>query len=55
MFFFSFSIYQEGSIWLFTAENFDGSLPFTVQANYEGFSEGIAIIDYWRNDYNDTL
>lgn len=33
---------QEGSVWLFTAQKFDGprSRPFTVQANYEGFSEG---------------
>ncbi|KAM1043742.1 hypothetical protein PS2_034694 [Malus domestica] len=32
---------QEDSIWLFTTEKFEGSLPFTVQANYEGFSDGI--------------
>ncbi|GLT58573.1 hypothetical protein SLA2020_314540 [Shorea laevis] len=27
---------EEGSVWLFTAEQFDGLRPFTVQANYEG-------------------
>ncbi|PQQ21985.1 pyruvate kinase isozyme A chloroplastic-like isoform X2 [Prunus yedoensis var. nudiflora] len=36
---------QEDSIWLFTTEKFDGSVPFTVQANYEGFSEGIKVGD----------
>ncbi|CAL8176998.1 unnamed protein product [Prunus armeniaca] len=36
---------QEDSIWLFTNEKFDGSVPFTVQANYEGFSEGIKVGD----------
>ncbi|KAF2294312.1 hypothetical protein GH714_009173 [Hevea brasiliensis] len=36
---------EEGSIWLFTAKKFEGSLPFTVQANYEGFSEGIIVGD----------
>ncbi|KAF5731865.1 pyruvate kinase isozyme A chloroplastic-like [Tripterygium wilfordii] len=36
---------EEGSIWLFTAENLTGSLPLTVQANYEGFSEGILVGD----------
>lgn len=38
--FFFFLQYQEDSIWLFTNEKFDGSVPFTVQAKYEGFSEG---------------
>lgn len=33
-------IVQDGSIWLFTAKKFEGSRPFTVQASYEGFSEG---------------
>lgn len=37
---FFFLVNQEGSVWLFTAQKFDGSRPFTVQANYEGFSEG---------------
>ncbi|XWS39842.1 hypothetical protein CRYUN_Cryun18bG0089300 [Craigia yunnanensis] len=36
---------HEGSIWLFTAQKFEGSRPFTVQANYEGFSEGIEVGD----------
>ncbi|PRQ22230.1 putative pyruvate kinase [Rosa chinensis] len=36
---------QEDSIWLFTPEKFEGSVPFTVQANYEGFSEGIKVGD----------
>ncbi|KAM4088610.1 hypothetical protein ACB094_07G084800 [Castanea mollissima] len=36
---------EDGSIWLFTAEKFAGSRPFTVQANYEGFSEGIEVGD----------
>ena len=27
-------------MWVFTATKFEGSRPFTVQANYEGFSEG---------------
>ncbi|KAI4298602.1 hypothetical protein L6164_032140 [Bauhinia variegata] len=36
---------EEGSIWLFTAERFEGSRPFTVQANYNGFSEGIEVGD----------
>lgn len=31
---------QEGSIWSFTTQKSDGSCPFTVQANYKGFSEG---------------
>lgn len=34
---------QDNSIWLFTAQKFDGLRPFTVQANYEGFSEGSLI------------
>ncbi|XVF67405.1 hypothetical protein PTKIN_Ptkin10aG0118300 [Pterospermum kingtungense] len=36
---------EEGSIWLFTAQKFEGSRPFTVLANYEGFSEGIEVGD----------
>ncbi|XP_065872326.1 pyruvate kinase isozyme A, chloroplastic-like [Euphorbia lathyris] len=36
---------QEGSIWLFTADKYQSSIPFTVQANYEGFSEGIIVGD----------
>ncbi|KAK4476963.1 hypothetical protein RD792_016133 [Penstemon davidsonii] len=36
---------EEGSIWYFTTEKFEGSRPFTVQANYEGFSEGIKLGD----------
>ncbi|GMN52413.1 hypothetical protein TIFTF001_021566 [Ficus carica] len=36
---------EEGSVWLFTAEKFDGSRPLTVQTNYEGFSEGINVGD----------
>ncbi|KAK3002093.1 hypothetical protein RJ639_022548 [Escallonia herrerae] len=36
---------EDGSIWFFTPENFEGSRPFTVQANYEGFSEGIKVGD----------
>ncbi|CAN6685460.1 unnamed protein product [Malus baccata var. baccata] len=35
------SLKVQDSIWLFTTEKFEGSLPFTVQANYEGFSDGI--------------
>ncbi|KAL3649346.1 hypothetical protein CASFOL_005749 [Castilleja foliolosa] len=31
---------EDGSIWLFTTEKFEGSRPFTVQANHGGFSEG---------------
>ncbi|XP_031276159.1 pyruvate kinase isozyme A, chloroplastic-like [Pistacia vera] len=41
-----FSVKAEvDSIWLFTAQKFEGSLPFTVQAKYEGFSEGIEVGD----------
>lgn len=36
----SYLDHQGGSIWLFTVQKFEGSRPFTVQANYEGFSEG---------------
>lgn len=36
---------EDGSIWLFTAQKFEGSRPFTAQANYEGFSEGIEVGD----------
>ncbi|KAF7836732.1 pyruvate kinase isozyme A, chloroplastic-like [Senna tora] len=36
---------EEGSVWLFTAEQYNGSRPFTLKANYEGFSEGIEVGD----------
>ncbi|CAK9167867.1 unnamed protein product [Ilex paraguariensis] len=36
---------EDGSIWSFTTENFECSRPFTVQANYEGFAEGIKVGD----------
>ncbi|XP_051139305.1 plastidial pyruvate kinase 1, chloroplastic-like [Andrographis paniculata] len=36
---------EEGSTWFFTNEKFQGSRPFTIQANYEGFSEGINVGD----------
>lgn len=36
---------EDGSIWYFTNEKSEGSRPFTVQANYEGFSEGINVGD----------
>ncbi|CAJ1977307.1 unnamed protein product [Sphenostylis stenocarpa] len=36
---------EEGSIWHFTAEHFEGSRPFTVQTNYRGFSEDIEVGD----------
>ncbi|KAL1355432.1 hypothetical protein HN51_007471 [Arachis hypogaea] len=36
---------EEDSIWLFTAKNIEGSRPFTVQANYGRFSEGIEVGD----------
>ncbi|KAK9049871.1 hypothetical protein SSX86_031160 [Deinandra increscens subsp. villosa] len=32
---------EDGSIWFFTTEQFNGCRPFTVQASYEGFAEGI--------------
>ncbi|KVI10854.1 Pyruvate kinase [Cynara cardunculus var. scolymus] len=32
---------EDGSIWFFTTERFEGCRPFTVQASYEGFAEGI--------------
>ncbi|KAJ9561202.1 hypothetical protein OSB04_006362 [Centaurea solstitialis] len=32
---------EDGSIWFFTTEQFEGCRPFTVQASYEGFAEGI--------------
>ncbi|MCD7451126.1 hypothetical protein HAX54_009738 [Datura stramonium] len=32
---------EEDSVWYFTTEKFEGSRPFTIQANYEGFSEGV--------------
>ncbi|KAA8536297.1 hypothetical protein F0562_028775 [Nyssa sinensis] len=36
---------EDGSIWFFTTEKFEGSRPFTVQSNYESFSEGIKLGD----------
>lgn len=36
---------EEGSFWLFTTKKFEGSRPFTVQANHSGFSEGIEVGD----------
>ncbi|MED6119143.1 hypothetical protein PIB30_009246 [Stylosanthes scabra] len=36
---------EEDSIWRFTAKSFEGSRPFTVQANHERFSEGIEVGD----------
>ncbi|CAN0920873.1 Pyruvate kinase isozyme A, chloroplastic [Linum grandiflorum] len=36
---------EEGSVWLFTAEKFEGFRPFTVQASYQGFSQGIIVGD----------
>ncbi|KAH6827408.1 Pyruvate kinase family protein [Perilla frutescens var. hirtella] len=36
---------EDGSIWFFTNEKFEGSRPFTIQANYEGFAEGIEVGD----------
>nr|XP_043626344.1 pyruvate kinase isozyme A, chloroplastic-like [Erigeron canadensis] len=36
---------EEGSIWFFTTEKFEGSRPYTVQASYEGFSEGVKVGD----------
>ncbi|GER49131.1 pyruvate kinase [Striga asiatica] len=36
---------EDGSIWFFTTEKFEGSRPFTVQASYEGFSDGINVGD----------
>ncbi|XP_002522100.2 pyruvate kinase isozyme A, chloroplastic-like [Ricinus communis] len=36
---------EEGSVWVFTAQKFEGSRPFTVRANCEGFSEGIMVGD----------
>ncbi|CAN6449997.1 unnamed protein product [Victoria cruziana] len=32
---------EDGSVWLFTTEKFDGPLPFTIQVNYEDFAEGV--------------
>ncbi|KAI4367547.1 hypothetical protein MLD38_023275 [Melastoma candidum] len=36
---------EEGSVWFFTAKKIDGCLPFTVEANYSGFSEDIEVGD----------
>lgn len=35
---------QDGSMWLFTTQKFEGHRPFTVQANYEGFAEGMKLV-----------
>ncbi|XP_072958599.1 pyruvate kinase isozyme A, chloroplastic-like [Typha angustifolia] len=32
---------EDGSEWLFTTNKFENSPPFTIQINFEGFSEGI--------------
>ncbi|KAK1439977.1 hypothetical protein QVD17_05802 [Tagetes erecta] len=32
---------EDGSIWYFTTEQFKGCRPFTVQASYEGFAQGV--------------
>ncbi|XP_077233983.1 pyruvate kinase isozyme A, chloroplastic-like [Tasmannia lanceolata] len=36
---------EDGSMWLFTTQKFEDPRPFTVQANYEGLVEGIAVGD----------
>ncbi|CAN1167631.1 Pyruvate kinase isozyme A, chloroplastic, partial [Linum perenne] len=36
---------EEGSMWLFTSEMYEGCRPFTVKASYPGFSEGIIVGD----------
>ncbi|KAL7119167.1 hypothetical protein ACP275_02G047200 [Erythranthe tilingii] len=36
---------EDGSIWFFTDEKFEGTRPFTIQANYEGFAEGTNVGD----------
>ncbi|XP_071691675.1 pyruvate kinase isozyme A, chloroplastic-like [Rutidosis leptorrhynchoides] len=36
---------EEGSIWFFTTENCEVCRPFTVQASYEGFNEGVKVGD----------
>nr|GMD92634.1 pyruvate kinase isozyme A, chloroplastic-like [Ipomoea batatas] len=36
---------EEGSIWNFTTQKFEALRPLTVQAHFEGFSEGINIGD----------
>ncbi|KAI3952101.1 hypothetical protein MKW92_032064 [Papaver armeniacum] len=36
---------EDGSTWLFTTQKFEGYRPFTVQTNYERFSEGITVGD----------
>ncbi|CAN0920872.1 Pyruvate kinase isozyme A, chloroplastic [Linum grandiflorum] len=36
---------EEGSVWVFTSQKFEGSRPFTVRANFEGFSQGIMVGD----------
>ncbi|KAG9440005.1 hypothetical protein H6P81_020170 [Aristolochia fimbriata] len=36
---------EDGSMWLFTTKKSDSPRAFTVQANYEGFAEGVAVGD----------
>ncbi|GAA0184048.1 kinase [Lithospermum erythrorhizon] len=36
---------EDGSIWEFTTEKYEGCLPFTVQSKFEGFSEAIRVGD----------
>ncbi|XP_049932533.1 pyruvate kinase isozyme A, chloroplastic-like [Nymphaea colorata] len=36
---------EDGSVWLFTTERLNGTLPSTVQVNYEGFAEGVLVGD----------
>lgn len=36
---------EDGSVWLFTTEKVEGSRPFTIPVNFEGFSEGILVGD----------
>ncbi|KAJ6796543.1 putative plastidial pyruvate kinase 1, chloroplastic [Iris pallida] len=36
---------EDGSIWTFTTEKFEGCRPFTIQVNFGGFSEGVMMGD----------
>ncbi|XP_008787236.3 pyruvate kinase isozyme A, chloroplastic-like [Phoenix dactylifera] len=36
---------EDGSVWLFTIEKFEGSRPSTIQVNFEGFSESVLVGD----------
>lgn len=47
VFFLYFGVLQDGSIWLFTTEKFEGSRPLTIQVNFEGFCEGIPLNLSW--------